>query len=42
MRSDDLHEIALGLSLIVPVFGKLNLSDIVSYQTIGWLLLPLE
>ena len=38
------YEIALGLSLI-PVllfFGKLNLSDIVSYQaTNGWLLLPL-
>ena len=38
------YEISLGLSLI-PVllfFGKLNLSDIVSYQaTNGWLLLPL-
>ncbi len=37
------YEIALGLSLI-PVllfFGKLNLSDIVSYQAAnGWLLLP--
>lgn len=38
------YEIALGLSVIpvLMVFGKLNLTDIVTHQAInGWLLLPL-